>query len=152
MCPHPNHPPPHPIPPGCLRAPALSVLFHHLNLHWSSVLHMIIYMFQCCFSNPTLTFSHTVQKSVLYVCLFCCLAYRVITTTFLNFIYMHYTALVFLFLTSLCIMASSTSLELTQCVLFYSWVMSHGVSVPQLPYAFACWWTSRLLPCPSYCK
>ena len=24
--------------------------------------------------------------------------------------------------------------------------------VPQLPYPFICWWTSRLLPCPSYCK
>ena len=24
--------------------------------------------------------------------------------------------------------------------------------VPQLFYLFICWWTSRLLPCPSYCK
>ena len=26
------------------------------------------------------------------------------------------------------------------------------VYVPQLSYPFICWWTSRLLPCPSYCK
>ena len=33
---------------------------------------------------------------------------------------------------------------------FYSWVIFHGVYVPQLPYPFVCWWTSRLLQCPSY--
>ena len=36
--------------------------------------------------------------------------------------------------------------------LFYSWVIFHCVYVPQLLYAFIYWWTSRLLPCPSYCK
>ena len=35
---------------------------------------------------------------------------------------------------------------------FYSWVIFHCVHVPQLPYPFVCRWTSRLLPCPSYCK
>ena len=25
------------------------------------------------------------------------------------------------------------------------------VDIPQLPYPFVCQWTSRLLPCPSYC-
>ena len=50
MSPHPEPPthiPPHPIPLGCPRAPALSALLHALNLHWSSVLHMVIYMFEC---------------------------------------------------------------------------------------------------------
>ena len=28
----------------------------------------------------------------------------------------------------------------------------HSVYVPQLSYPFVCWWTSRLLPYPSYCK
>ena len=28
----------------------------------------------------------------------------------------------------------------------------HCVYVPQLSYPFVCWWTSRLLPCPAYCK
>ena len=40
-------------------------------------------------NHPTLAFSHRVQKSVLYICVFfCCLAYRVIVTIFLNYIYM----------------------------------------------------------------
>jgi len=30
--------------------------------------------------------------------------------------------------------------------------MFHCVYLPQLPYPFICWWTSRLLPCPGYCK
>ena len=37
-------------------------------------------------------------------------------------------------------------------VLFYSWVIFHCVYVPQLLYTFICHQTSRLLPCPSYCK
>ena len=28
----------------------------------------------------------------------------------------------------------------------------HCVYVPQLSCPFICWWTSRLLPCPGYCK
>ena len=36
--------PPHSIPLGCPRAPALSALLHALNLHWSSILRMVIYM------------------------------------------------------------------------------------------------------------
>ena len=42
-----SHLPPHSVRLGCPRAPALSALLHVLNLHWSSVLHMVIYMFQC---------------------------------------------------------------------------------------------------------
>ena len=55
-------------------------------------------------------------------------------------------------LISLCIIAS-ISLELTQmCSFFYSWIIFYSVYVPQLPYPFICWLTSRLLPCPSCCK
>ena len=43
----PTHLPPHPILLGCPKAPALSALRHALNLRWSSILHMVIYMFQC---------------------------------------------------------------------------------------------------------
>ena len=32
-----------------------------------------------------------------------------------------------------------------------NWIF-HCVYVPQLFYPFICWWTSSLLPCPSYCK
>ena len=49
MCSHPeplSHLPPHPIPQGHPSAPALSTLSHASNLHWRSVSHMIIYMFQ----------------------------------------------------------------------------------------------------------
>ena len=35
---------------------------------------------------------------------------------------------------------------------FYGWVMFHCVYVPSLLYPFISWWTSRLLPCSSYCK
>ena len=35
---------------------------------------------------------------------------------------------------------------------FCSWVIVHCVCVPQISYPFICRWTSRLLPCPSYCK
>ena len=40
-------------------------------------------------NHLTLTLSHRVQKTVLYICLFCCLAYRVIISIFLNSVYMH---------------------------------------------------------------
>ena len=92
---------PHPIPLGCPRALVLSALLHALNLIWSSVLQMVIYMFQCYSlksSHPHLL-PHSTKVCSLYLCLFCCLAYRVIVTVFLNFIYMcWYTVLVFLFL------------------------------------------------------
>ena len=39
-----------------------------------------------------------------------------------------------------------------KCILFYSWVIFHCVYVPKLSYPFICRWTSRLLPCSSYCK
>ena len=51
MCPlhpePPSHLPHHPIPLCCPRAPALGALNHTPNLYWSSVLHMVTYMFQC---------------------------------------------------------------------------------------------------------
>ena len=65
----PSHLPPHPIPLGCPRAPALSALLHASNLHWSSILHMVIYIFNDILSNhPNLAFSHRVQKPVPYIC------------------------------------------------------------------------------------
>ena len=48
MClPHPEHPshlPSHHIPLGCLRGPALGALLHTSDLHWSSILYMVMYM------------------------------------------------------------------------------------------------------------
>ena len=81
---------PHPIPQGHPSASALSTLSHALNLDWRSVSHMIIHMFQCY--SLKLSHPHLIPQSPkdcsLYLCLFCCLTYRVIITIFLNSTYM----------------------------------------------------------------
>ena len=97
----PHNLPPHPIPLGHPSAPALSTLSHASNLDWRSVSHMIGYMFQCYSLNsshpPLLPQSPIVYS--LHLCLFCCLAYRVIIAIFLNSMYKrYYTILVFFFL------------------------------------------------------
>ena len=43
----PSYLPLHPTPLGCHRAPDLGFLHHTANSHWLSILHMVIYMFQC---------------------------------------------------------------------------------------------------------
>ena len=85
-----SHLPPHPIywviPVHQPWAPS-----HALNLDWRSVSHMIIYMLQCCSlrsSHPRLL-PQSPKDCSIHLCLFCCLAYRVIITIFLNSIYMH---------------------------------------------------------------
>ena len=86
----PSHLPPHPIPLGCPSTPALSALFHAPNLDWWSISHMVIYMFQCYplkSSHPRLLQQNPKVYS-LSLCLFCCLAYRVMVTIFLNSIYL----------------------------------------------------------------
>ena len=87
----PSQHPPHCIPLSFPRAPALSALFHAPNLHWSSILHMVIYMFQSYSlksSHPHLL-PQRPKVCSLHLCLFCCLAYRVLITIVLNFIYVH---------------------------------------------------------------
>ena len=95
---HPETPlPPHPIPQGHPSAPALSTLTHASNLDWWSVAHMIIYMFQCYSlrsSHPRLLPQSPTDCSI-HLCLFCCLAYRVIITIFLNSIYMRQYTVMF---------------------------------------------------------
>ena len=70
-----SHLPPHPIPLGYPRAPALGALLHASNLHWSSVLHMVIYMFQCYSLKSSLPrlLPHNPKVCSLHLCLFCCL-------------------------------------------------------------------------------
>ena len=96
-----SHLPPHAIPLGCPRAASLSALLHASYLHWSSVLHTIIYMLLCyslISSHPHLL-PHSPKVCSLHLCLFCCRAYRVVFTVFLNSTHMDsYTVLVFLFL------------------------------------------------------
>ena len=75
-----SHLPPYPIPLGHPSAPASSTLSHASNLDWWSILHMIIYMFQCHSpksSHPRLL-SWSPKDCSIHLCLFCCLAYRVI--------------------------------------------------------------------------
>ena len=87
----PSHLPPHPIPQGHPSAPALSTLYHALNLDWRSISHMIIYMFQCypLKSSHLHLLPQSPKVCSIHLCLFCCLTYRVIVTIFLNSIYMH---------------------------------------------------------------
>ena len=83
-------PPSHPIPLVCPSGLALSALFHASNLDWSSTSHMVIYMFQCYSlksSHPHLL-PQSPKVCSLYLCFFCCLAYRVIITIFLDSICM----------------------------------------------------------------
>ena len=57
----PCHLPPYPIPPGCLRALALGALLHLFYI-WKYT------FFNAILSNhPTLSFSHRIQMSVLYI-------------------------------------------------------------------------------------
>ena len=92
---------PHPIPQSRPSAPALITLPHASNLDWQFVSHMVICMFQCHSPKPShpCPLPQSPKDCSIHLCLFCCLAYRVIITIFLNSIYMHYyTVLVFFFL------------------------------------------------------
>ena len=82
-------PPSPPHPPGCPRAPALGTLLHASSLHWLFILHMVIYMFQCCSLTSSYPYflPHSPKVCSLHLCLFCCLAYKIIITVFLNSIY-----------------------------------------------------------------
>ena len=97
----PSHLPSHIIPPDNPRAPAPSILHPASNIDWRFVSYMIVYMFQCHSpkSSHPLPLPQSPKVHTTHLCLFCCLAYRVIITIFLNSIYMcYYTVLVFFFL------------------------------------------------------
>ena len=97
----PSHLPPHNISLGHPHAPAPSMLYSASDIDWRFISYMIVYMFQCHFpkSSHPLPLPHSLKVCSTHLCLFCCLAYRVIITIFLNSIYMcQYTVLVFFFL------------------------------------------------------
>jgi len=77
------NPPSHPS--GSSQCTALSVLSHASNLDWWSISHIVIYMFQCYSlkSHPHLL-PQSPKVCSLHLCLFCCLAYSIIVTIFLN--------------------------------------------------------------------
>ena len=90
---------------------ALSVLSHTSNLDWWSVSHMVIHMLQCYSlkSSHPLLLPQSPKVCSLHLCLFCCLAYRVIITIFLNPIYIciNIHQCFSFWLTALCIIGSS---------------------------------------------
>ena len=79
---NPLHLPPHTIPLGHPSAPAPSILYPASNLDWRFISYMILYMFQC--HSPKSSHPRPLPQSPkdcsIHLCLFCCLAYRVIIT------------------------------------------------------------------------
>ena len=84
--------PPHTIPLGHPSATAPSIQYRTSNVDWRLISYMILYVFQC--HSPKLSHPLPLPQSPkdcsihLYICLFCCLVYRVIVTLFLNSICM----------------------------------------------------------------
>ena len=87
--PHPephSHLPPHTITLGHPSAPGPSFLYPALNLDWRLISYMILYMFQLHSpkSFHPLPLPQSPKDCSIHLCLFCCLAYRVVITIFLN--------------------------------------------------------------------
>ena len=126
---------------------------HTANSHLLSILHMVVYMFPCYSVRP----SHPLLPLLrLQICSYCFPESKIISTIFLDSIRMHnYTIFAFLFLTSLCIIGSRL-IHLVRtdsnAFFFYSWVIFHCVYMYHNVFIHICRWTSRLLPCPGYCK
>ena len=144
---------PHPIPHGHPCAPALSALFHALNLDWSSSSHIVIYMFQCYSLNSSYPCLLPQSPKVysLYLCLFCCLTSTVIVSKFHIYVLIYCIGVFSFWLTSICIMGSS-SIHLIRTDSNVFFLTFRCVYVSQFSYPFVWQWTFRLLPCPGYCK
>ena len=94
----PLHLPPYIITLDHPRAPAPSFLYPALNIDWQFISYMIAYMFQCHSPKSSHPLPQSPKVCSIHLCLFCCLASRVIITIFLNSVYMcQYTVLVFFF-------------------------------------------------------
>ena len=86
MCAPHLEPPPTSVPtssPRVSQSTGFDALLHASNLHWSSIFHTIIYMFQrySLKSSHTCLFSQSPRVCSLHLCLFCCLAYKVVVTS-----------------------------------------------------------------------
>ena len=86
----PSHLPPHNIPLGHPYASAPSMLYPASDRDWWFDSYMIVYMFQCHSPKSSHPLPLPLSPKIHYthLCLFCCLAYRVIIAIFLNSIYM----------------------------------------------------------------
>ena len=90
-CSHPELHPPPPSPYHPSRSSQCTSLKHPiLKLDWRFISYMILYMIQCHSpkSSHPLPFPQSPKDCSIHLCLFFCLAYRVIIAIFLNSIYM----------------------------------------------------------------
>ena len=148
-------PPSWTTPPTSLPTPSLWVVPEHWlwvpclsasNLPWSPILHMVMYMSQCYSFKPFHPHLLPLRPKVysLRLCLLCFPACRIVGTIFLNSVYIQYTVSVFLFLTYFTLYSRlqphPPHQNWLRCAPCYSWVILHGVYVPQLPYPSVCWW------------
>ena len=99
----------------------------------------------------------SIRVCSLCLCLYFCFANKFICIIFLYYKHKGYH-LIFIFLI-LTYFTLYDSLLVHSCLCkrhnfipFYSWVIFHCIYVPYFLYAFLCWWTFSLLPCPGYCK
>ena len=105
-------PPSQTIPLGHLSTQAPSIQYHALNLGWRLISYMILYMFQCysSISSYARLLPQSSKDCSIHLCLFCCLAYRVIVLPSFWIPYICVRILYWCFyfrLTSLCIKGSS---------------------------------------------
>ena len=85
----PSHLPPHYISLGHPHAPAPSMLYPASDIDWRFNSYMIVYMLECHSPKSSHPLPLPLSPKVHYthLCLFCCLAYRVVFAIFLNSIY-----------------------------------------------------------------
>ena len=74
-----------------VRAPAPSIQYHASNLDWQFISHMVLYMFQCHppKSSHPCPLAQSPKDCSMHLCLFCCLAYRIIITRVFLFLNVH---------------------------------------------------------------
>ena len=86
----PSHLPPHNIPLGHPSAPAPSMLYPASDIDWRFDSYMIVYIIQCHSPKSSHPLPLPLSPKVRYthLCLFSCLAHRVVIAIFLNSIYM----------------------------------------------------------------
>ena len=84
----PSHLPPHNISLGHYRSPAPNMLYPALDIDWRFDSYMIVCMLQCHSPKSSHPLPLSPKVRFTHLCLFCCLAYRVVIAIFLNSIYM----------------------------------------------------------------